>query len=269
MAIRLMLDIGNIIGFKCSTPSLPFPRSCSTSFCFATMEALLVQTKPLLLLTFPALFLLMLSFAAAASSSSSDGYLIDCGSDVGTVFENRTFLADVNASSVSVTAASSFFAIDDGRDRPPLYRTARVFSDLSSYQFHELKNGTYFLRLHFSPFQYPDFEPFQPFSSENYDLAAFEFQVLVAQVPVFNYSSARGSTVLIKEEFIVRTNSNSTLTLSFKPSSGSYGFVSAIELVYAPTGLLPDSVNHEFKLSEYILETVIIGSMLEAPKLDF
>ncbi|XP_061972234.1 probable receptor-like protein kinase At5g24010 isoform X2 [Populus nigra] len=162
-----------------------------------------------------------------------DKYFISCGSDTNSTASGRTFIGDLtsgNSGSFTFTRQSS--PVKDSNKStatPPLYQTARIFRERSSYEFVISSAGTYLVRLHFFSFSY----------SANLSTALFD--VLASEISlVGNFSVPHGSnSPLIKEFFINITVGK--FPIYFMPQGSSFAFVNAIELFLAPENFIPSS----------------------------
>jgi len=162
-----------------------------------------------------------------------DKYFISCGSDTNSTASGRTFIGDLtsgNSGSFTFTRQSS--PVKDSNKStatPPLYQTARIFRERSSYEFVISSAGTYLVRLHFFSFSY----------SANLSTALFD--VLASEISlVDNFSVPHGSnSPLIKEFFINITVGK--FPIYFMPQGSSFAFVNAIELLLAPENFIPSS----------------------------
>ncbi|RWR93443.1 Protein kinase domain-containing protein [Cinnamomum micranthum f. kanehirae] len=121
---------------------------------------------PELLFYFFFFFFIFFQFASS-SFTLSDTYFFNCGSTTSLSVDNRTFATNSNSNILSDT--SSILLKDPN---PPLdsqldlYKTARVFTRPTSYEFDLQGNGTFVIRLHF-----------YPFSSQGYNLFSAVFDV--------------------------------------------------------------------------------------------
>ncbi|KAF8008735.1 hypothetical protein BT93_K2400 [Corymbia citriodora subsp. variegata] len=183
-----------------------------------------------------------------------DNYLLNCGSAANASLDDRVFTGD------SARPGSLFLAKGESvplADRNPpsnssvLYRTARVFTGASSYEFKINRSGIHLVRFHFSPFE-----------AQNFDLKVATFGVSVGGFPVL---SDFGTKVTVLKEFIIYIKEG-VLEIMLSPASGSaFGFVNAIEVISAPADFILDvgarlitaTETLEYKnLSSQVLETV-------------
>ncbi|KAF9682409.1 hypothetical protein SADUNF_Sadunf05G0106000 [Salix dunnii] len=163
-----------------------------------------------------------------------DKYFISCGSDTNSTASGRTFIGDLtsgNSGSFTFTGQSS--PVRDSNKStatPPLYQTARIFREQSSYEFVISSAGTYLVRLHFFSF------------SSSASLSTALFDVLASGVSLvdnFSVPNNRSDSPLIKE-FIISI-SIGKFPIYFMPRGSSFAFVNAIELFLAPENFIPSS----------------------------
>ncbi|XP_062012524.1 receptor-like protein kinase HERK 1 [Rosa rugosa] len=159
-----------------------------------------------------------------------DNYLIDCGSLANTSVGNRVYLADKLASNFLSTPkdvlANSPLKSITSFDDSPLYQTARIFTGSSKYTFSISLTGRHWIRLYF-----------YPFVSGSYDLSKAKFSVSTQNYGLLSDFSVQNSSVM--KEFSVNVTSGS-LVVTFTPSSGSFAFLNAIEVVSVPDALITD-----------------------------
>ncbi|XP_065865727.1 probable receptor-like protein kinase At5g59700 [Euphorbia lathyris] len=155
-----------------------------------------------------------------------DNYLIDCGSTKDTRVDNRVFLAD-NSTTNSLSTPKSIFAstsvsIKSSEDET-LYQTARILNGTSKYTFSIRQTGRHWIRLYFYPFVY-----------DGYDMTKANFDVLTQDHVLLTKFSVSSDDF---KEFSVVVTSKS-LEISFVPSSNSFAFVNALEVVSVPDALI-------------------------------
>ncbi|MQM12497.1 hypothetical protein Taro_045416 [Colocasia esculenta] len=187
---------------------------------------------------------------SAAEFSPRTSILLNCGSGVSAFApdDQRPFLPD----SASLSSSSSSVQVAD-RDPSPgastLYRTARVFTDQSSYAFTVGTTGAHVLRLHFSPFSATEFDLFS---------AVFTVTAL-GSFRLLSDFSVQIPTPVIKE-FLLWVDSGQvdvTFTPAARGSSPPVAFVNAIEVFTAPSDLIQKDSQQLTKLqSQVALETV-------------
>ncbi|KAK9143825.1 hypothetical protein Syun_013225 [Stephania yunnanensis] len=184
-------------------------------------------------------------FAVSASSSSSaaaaftpqDNYLINCGSIENTTVDNRDFKGDSSAPASAFLSAAGSSSVSVKNNSYPglsdLYRTARVFTSVSKYEFGVAKNGTHMVRLHFFAF-----------NSQNQDMGIARFNVSVNGYPILSdFSVARsksGEIVALVKEFFMDVQGGKVV-VEFTPlgrSGIAFAFVNAIEAISAPDDLI-------------------------------
>jgi len=117
------------------------------------------------------------------------------------------------------------------------YMSARIFTSESTYKFPILPNKRYWLRLHFYPSVYNNFNP-----SDSY------FSVTANGVTLLNNFSSSITCQALSQAYLDREYSlapldSNVLNLTFKPSdkhNGAFAFVNGIQLIQMPD-LLFDS----------------------------
>ncbi|KAK9103698.1 hypothetical protein Sjap_020952 [Stephania japonica] len=182
-------------------------------------------------------FIITAHFAVSPSSAAfapPDNYLINCGSVETTTVDNRDFKGDSSSpgSAFLSAAGSSSIAVQNPNSYPglsDLYRTARVFTSVSRYEFGVTKNGTHMVRLHFFAF-----------NSQKHDLGLAQFNVSVNGYPILSgFSVDRTKNGKIKEFFV--NVQDVKVVVVFTPL-GRLGiaFVNAIEVISAPDELIAD-----------------------------
>ncbi|XP_077213123.1 receptor-like protein kinase HERK 1 [Tasmannia lanceolata] len=160
-----------------------------------------------------------------------DNYLIDCGSPTNTTMGNRVFVAD-NSLSSTISTPQTVFANTSSNSIPSgnssaLYQTARIFTQTSSYTFPIQKPGRHWIRLYFFPFVYQNFN----LKTANFSVSTQEF-VLLSNFQVPN-------DLPVFKEYSTNITLGS-LILTFTPSSNSFAFINAIEVVSIPDKLISE-----------------------------
>lgn len=180
-----------------------------------------------------------------------DMYLIDCGSSGDTKVGNRTYISDKSAAKYLSTpqdilgsTSSNFITSSEDSE---LYKTARIFTGSSGYKFSISKSGRVWIRLYFFPFVY-----------NNFNLNSASFSVSTQKNVLLGNFTPKGPTM---KEFLVNVTSGD-LVITFAPSSNSFAYVNALEVVSAPDSLVTDDAftfnpPGTFRsLVNYALETV-------------
>lgn len=173
------------------------------------------------------------SLCLACCSGSQDNYLIDCGSTTNTSVAGRVFLADTLSLSYLSTPEKLLANIDNksdsSSDDSPVYRTARILTGTSKYTFSVESNRRYWIRLYFFPFVY-----------DSYNMSTANFSVSTQNhVFISNFTPKNGSSM---KEFSENVTSD-TLVITFTPSSNSFAFLNALEVVSVPNELISDDAN--------------------------
>ncbi|KAI4343911.1 hypothetical protein L6164_011204 [Bauhinia variegata] len=187
-------------------------------------------------------FVFSLTNCASVSDSHfspPNNYLIDCGSTNKTKLKDgRIFKSDYDTTSLlstneDVQASVDSINIKASSSVPlsslPLYQTARIFPEESTYTFHISKTGPLWVRLYFFPL---------PHSS--YNLTSAVFSVQTERIVLLHDFSMRTNITLLFKEYLINV-SDSKFSLKFKPKKKSFAFINAIEVVSAPDALISNS----------------------------
>ncbi|KAK4785513.1 hypothetical protein SAY86_002202 [Trapa natans] len=180
--------------------------------------------------------------------NAPDSYLLDCGSSTNTTFGDRVFLADNSEASKFLSTPQDVLASSSSNSNgsSPFYKTARIFTGTTKYTFPITQKGRHWIRLYFSPFVY-----------NSYNMSSAKFTVSTESFVLLNSFTTTSS---VTKEYSVNVTSDS-LTVTFSPSSNSFAFLNAIEVVSVPDELIQDdaallpSGNYQGLLAQ-ALETV-------------
>lgn len=198
-----------------------------------------------------------------------DNYLVDCGSMRNNSVGDRVFVADTfNQNTLStprnISVNTTSRSISSTYDLA-LYQTARIFTGASNYTFSIQKHGHHFVRLYFFPFVD---------QTENYNLSRAEFSVFAQGFTLLENFQPQ-STPEIKEYSLNISFDN--LVLSFIPSTNSFAFLNALEVVSLPDELIPstaetyDPPGERHSLTTRALQTVArvnMGNQTVSPQND-
>ncbi|KAK8617173.1 hypothetical protein V6N13_117140 [Hibiscus sabdariffa] len=191
--------------------------------------------------------------APSSSSSSSpspspsspceppDSFLIDCGSSSETKLDDgRTFMSDSQSSTYLSTKQDILASVNSipttafpdstSSSMEDLYKTARVFNDLSTYTFPISKPAKHWVRLYFYPLHHP-----------HCDLKTAVFTVHTQHFVLLHDFSVTDDSKVVFKEYLV--NATQHFSLVFLPRKGSCAFVNAIEIAAVPDELLSDSAS--------------------------
>ncbi|CAD5335361.1 unnamed protein product [Arabidopsis thaliana] len=149
-----------------------------------------------------------------------DNYLINCGSSTNVTVTSRVFISD-NLASNFLTSPNEILAASNRNSNSDIYQTARIFTGISKYRFSVTK-GRHWIRLHFNPFQYQNFQ----MVSAKFSVSS-ETHVLLSDFTV-------SSRVMKEYSLNVATDH---LELTFTPSGDSFAFLNALEVVSVPDTL--------------------------------
>ncbi|KAJ9188938.1 hypothetical protein P3X46_000287 [Hevea brasiliensis] len=160
-----------------------------------------------------------------------DNYLIDCGSISDTTVGDRVFLAD-NSTSNTLSTPKNIFAKSStsvtSSDDSLLYQTARILDGTSKYSFSIQQPGRHWIRLYFYPFVH-----------DSYNMSKANFDVSTQDHVLMSNFSVNSNVV---KEFSVNVTSSS-LEITFTPSSNSFAFLNAFEVVSVPDTLITDGAS--------------------------
>lgn len=189
---------------------------------------------------------------ASLEFDPEDNYLIDCGSLEDTSVGDRVFLADsLNSSTLStperkfLNASSNSIPSTYGK---ALYQTARIYNGTSHYTFTMKKKGRHWIRLYFFPFV----NQYLNLNTSKFSVSAQNFTFLKDFQP---------SGVPTVKEYSLNMTDN-TLVLTFTPSTNSFAFLNALEVISLPDEMIPsgaktiNSNGENRNLERQALETV-------------
>lgn len=207
---------------------------------------------------FFSIFILMIFLFTPSNSDSTTidhslspyvNYLIDCGSSTKTqLIDGRIFKSDRETTSFlstteDIQVSVDFININLPPSLPPsslpLYQTARVFTEQSSYTFYISKTGRLWIRLYFFPISNP-----------SYNLTSFVFSVYTDHFVLLHEFSHSNNNSLVFKEYLVNV-SDTRFSLKFIPKKKSFAFINAIEIVSAPDTLISDSATQVSPLGEF------------------
>ncbi|KAL3850726.1 hypothetical protein ACJIZ3_012608 [Penstemon smallii] len=174
----------------------------------------------------------LLILSLAKGLYAVDRYYINCGSSSDVIVGNITYVSDRSASrfittSQDILADSNLNSITPSEDSQ-VFRTARIFNGPSRYTFPITQSGRHWIRLHFFPFIY-----------QNYNMSSASFSVFSDRTTLLSDFSPQNATV--KEYSVNITNGD--LLITFSPSTNSFAYVNAIEVVSVPDTLITDDAS--------------------------
>ncbi|CAN8301261.1 unnamed protein product [Cochlearia groenlandica] len=153
-----------------------------------------------------------------------DNYLINCGSHTNVTVTGRVFISD-KLSSKLLTSPNEILAVNNPNSDSDIYKTARIFTGISKYTFSVAK-GRHWIRFHFDPFQY-----------QNFTMGSAEFSVS-SKTHVLLSDFTVKSKAMKEYSLNVVAGGHGDLELTFTPSSDSFAFVNALEVVSVPDTLI-------------------------------
>ncbi|KAL5544547.1 hypothetical protein UlMin_008331 [Ulmus minor] len=190
-----------------------------------------------------AIIFIILASAKEDSFSPPDNYLINCGSQQQTRLEDgRTFKSERDTASLLSTNEDVEVSVDSIAGKAsssvppsalPLYKTAKIFLEESSYSFHISQGGRHWVRLYFYPLSHP-----------NYNLTNAVFRVTADSFVLLEDFYVIDQSNFVYKEYLI--NATDRLSLVFKPKKNSMAFINAIEVVSAPDSLVSDSASAIF-----------------------
>ncbi|XP_042486102.1 probable receptor-like protein kinase At4g39110 [Macadamia integrifolia] len=232
---------------------------------------MVTMTATQLLLVVLCISLLFLNVVAGSASIPyipEDNYLIDCGSSAtSNLDDGRTFNSDQkSAPYLSTKKEIQISAPFPNANVPsPIYLTARIFEEESTYAFQLTRPGWHWIRLHFFPINNSDF-----------DLTRSIFSVETDEVVLLHSFSATNTTKWIMKEYLLNITTEN-LSIKFSPLRKSFAFINALEVVSAPDSLIPDvcsslvPIGYFSGLSTYSYQTMYrlnMGGSLITPQND-
>ncbi|KAL6577242.1 Receptor-like protein kinase HERK 1 [Orobanche minor] len=193
-------------------------------------------------LRFPIWVLLVLNLTCCSRGFDPvDQYYINCGSSSDATVGNITYVADKSASRFLTT--SEDILADDANlnsvtpsEDSQLSGTARIFNGPSRYTFLIKERGRHWIRLHFYPFVY-----------HNYNMSSASFSVFSQSTTLLSDFTPIKASV---REYSVNVTSGD-LVITFSPSSNSFAYINALEVVSVPDNLISDDASLYNPLGPY------------------
>ena len=174
-----------------------------------------------------------ISSESLAPYNPIENIALDCGSSSNsTGMNNRIWLADSNSKPQNLALSVISKALQPSTQLDPVpYNTARLSRSEFTYVF-PVTSGKKFIRLHFYPASYTNFNRSNAFFSVRVGL----FTLLR------NFSAALTADALhlegFSKEFCVNVEDEKTdLTIIFTPNPDAYAFINGIEVVSMPSNL--------------------------------
>ncbi|OVA16090.1 Protein kinase domain [Macleaya cordata] len=164
-----------------------------------------------------------------SSFSPVDNFLIDCGATtVPTLPDGRIFKSDPQSTGYLSSKDDKKISIPTADVPSPIYLTARIFSEQTSYSFTMSRPGWHWIRLHFFPM-----------NNSEFDLTKSVFSVTTDELVLLHSFNIDNSTKWVMKEYIVNVTTPH-LNIHFSPMKNSFAFINAIEVVSAPDILISD-----------------------------
>ncbi|XAR56995.1 Non-specific serine/threonine protein kinase [Bertholletia excelsa] len=174
-----------------------------------------------------------ITLLALPNASDTDALLLNCGSsDSDTDAEGRNWVTDAKHLLSPENSTEAAAQVQDPSLPSTIpYMTARVFRAQSTYNFSLSSNRRHWIRLHFYPTSY-----------SNFNTSASYFSVTANEFTLLNNFSASITSQALTQAYIVREFSlipiqSGSLNLTFSPSlsnEGSLAFINGIELIPMP-----------------------------------
>uniref|UniRef100_A0A1D1YJV5 Putative receptor-like protein kinase At1g30570 n=1 Tax=Anthurium amnicola TaxID=1678845 RepID=A0A1D1YJV5_9ARAE len=179
-----------------------------------------------------------LSWFVGTGEAQSKPILINCGSNSTVRADGRTWVGDLVAGNNLTLSSPGFNASVAAPNGDlvlgSLYQTVRIFNTTANFTFN-VSAGSYYIRFHFHPFSAEGFNA----NDSDFDVAANNLKLLsrynvtaeIARKDSYLQSLGSNSTIttLIKEYFL--TINSDMLWVQFIPSSRSFAYVNAIEVL--------------------------------------
>ncbi|KAL2530640.1 Receptor-like protein kinase ANXUR1 [Forsythia ovata] len=194
-----------------------------------------------------------------SASNAADSFVLACGSSTDATDENGSKWIPDNKFLIS--SHNSLPAIAQSQD-PSLpsivpYMTARIFKSQSTYKFSVSPKFRYWIRLHFYPSTY-----------KNFDLSNSFFSVTAGGFTLLNNFSAFITAQALTQAYIVREFNmilinSGNLNLTFTPSSthnDSFAFINGIEIIPMPENFQPVPLvgfsDQQMDIESYTMQTM-------------
>jgi len=196
------------------------------------------------------LILVAVSVTVSTVDAQSKTILLNCGSNSSLNVDGRRWVGDlatdknVTLSTPSVVANTSTLSGSSVYD--PLYKTARIFTVPLNYTIKDVQ-GNYFVRFHFCPFVIDDFNvnesSFGVVVNGLKLLSEFDVPGKISHKNMNLLNSGRNaSSFFLVKEYILAVNGD-MLVIEFVPTTSSFGFINAIEIVPVVGELFAGSVS--------------------------
>ena len=187
-------------------------------------------------------------FTALSASSSNnaaftpqDNILIDCGGkSSNTLPDGRVFKTDQESINYLKTNKDVQVSDDSANVSSPIYQSARIFMEESTYAFEMTRPGWHWVRLHFFPL-----------SNKEFDLQKATFTVSTDKyVLLYNFKLDANTTQSVLKEYMLNVT-DPKLSIKFTPMKNSAAFINAIEVVSAPDSLMTDQGQALFPVNSF------------------
>ncbi|CAL9062418.1 unnamed protein product [Musa banksii] len=187
-------------------------------------------------------FVLCLAFVTSASGqpqapsepfTPADNFLIDCGATATvTTPDGRAFKTDAQSASFLSAHDEVRASVPSAPGVPsPIYLSARIFHEETSYSFTLSRPGWHWIRLHFFPV-----------NSSDFDLTGAVFSVNTDDLVLLHSFTVDDPSKWVLKEYLVNATSP-RLAIHFSPLRNSVAFINGIEVVSAPDALIPNTAS--------------------------
>ncbi|PIN24504.1 Serine/threonine protein kinase [Handroanthus impetiginosus] len=190
--------------------------------------------QPMKILSCLSIWFLFHSCASNSDYTLPDKYFINCGSSSSVLVSNQTFIGDESSHGGYKLSSGNSKAVEEPTLAIELYRTARIFSQSSSYEFGISERGIYVVRFHFFPF------------SSLGNLSNARFNILAYGSPIlsnFTVKNSSSSDFLPVQEFFLPVSVGKLIIDLVPFDEHSFAFANAIEVFVAPLDFIPDFSN--------------------------
>ncbi|KAK2665390.1 hypothetical protein Ddye_003964 [Dipteronia dyeriana] len=185
------------------------------------------------------------AFSASSSNNAAftpqDNILIDSGGkSSNTLPDGRVFKTDQESKQYLKTNKDVQVSDDSANVSYPIYQSARIFMEESTYAFELTHPGWHWVRLHFFPL-----------SNKEFDLQKATFTVSTDKyVLLYNFKLDANTTQSVLKEYMLNVT-DPKLSIKFTPMKDSAAFINAIEVVSAPDNLMTDQGQALFPVNSF------------------
>ncbi|KAK9287201.1 hypothetical protein L1049_015613 [Liquidambar formosana] len=239
------------------------PSSISSTSSLSSSMAILLVLFSLFLAATPIYADTTTTATATASLpyTPQDNYLLDCGAkSLATLPDGRIFKTDPQTANLISSKDDIQISVPSADVPLPIYLSARIFVQESTYVFHMARPGWHWVRLHF-----------YAMNNTQFDLQHSTFSVATDDVVLLHNFNVNNSTSWILKEYLVNVTTE-RFSLKFSPLKASTAFINAIEFTRLNMGgPLITSQNDTLGRTwvndkEYLKSKVLAKSVSVSPK---